>query len=295
MRDDRLHRRDHLEVLLRGRAVVVTGSGRGLGKAYALHAALHGAQVVVNDIDKSAVDEVVDEILRSGGSAVGVDASVATWDGAEEIVETCLEEFGQIDGLVNNAGIMPVSDPWEIDEGDVRRALDVNLAGAIYCGTLALRTMIRQRSGTVVNVTSGAQMGRSLMSIYGATRAGTAALTYSWALDCEPHGVRVNTVWPSAETLISSRYKGTAAALARGPRRRWPPEANAPLVTYLLSDLAADVSGQTFALRGDKLGIVNPPRLSSTLRRDDGWSLEAIADAFDTTLREDLQVIGAPD
>jgi NAD(P)-dependent dehydrogenase (short-subunit alcohol dehydrogenase family) len=281
--------------VLRGKAVVVTGAAQGLGRAYAMHAAAEGAEVVVNDVRGDLAKQVVDEIHRAGGTAIAVGASVASWPEAQSVIQACVDQFGRIDGLVNNAGIMPLAKPWDLTKEDIDSTIAVNLTGAIYCGVHAMRAM-GTRGGVIVNVTSGAQMGRRLMSVYGASRAGTAALTYSWALDCAERNIRVNAIWPGAVTGISAVYRLTAEAASRTARPGVPPEANAPLVTFLLSDLAEGIAGQVIALRGPRLTIVSHPSLTPhSVTREDGWSLANIADAFATTLRHGLEPIGAPD
>lgn len=282
--------------LLRSKAVVVTGGAQGLGRAYAMHAAAEGARVVVNDVRGDLAEQVVGEIRRAGGSSIAVEASVASWLGAQSVIQACVDHFGRIDGLVNNAGIMPIAKPWDLTMEDIDSTIAVNLTGAIYCGVHAMRAMVAPRGGVIVNVTSGAQMGRSLMSVYGASRAGTAALTYSWALDCGERNIRVNAIWPGAVTGISTVYRLTAEAAMRSNRPGVPPEANAPLVTYLLSDLSEGITGQVIALRGPRLTIVSHPSLTShSVTREGGWSVAAVADAFATTLRHGLEPIGAPD
>ena len=282
--------------LLKGKAIVITGAGRGLGEAYAKHAASEGAMVVVNDIDRESAAGVVEAIRQKAGKAVTCYESVTTWDGAAAIIRTCLDQFGRFDGLVNNAGIMPTADPWTHQEDELRKVVDINLVGALYCGTHAMKHMIAQRSGVIVNVTSGAQMGRALMGAYGATRAGTAALTYGWAIDCQPHGVRVNAIWPTARTEISAAYRNTAHAKARGHIGFMTADENAPLMTYLLSDLSSHMTGQVVMMRGGRLGIVAPPRITEhVLSREGGWTVDGIAEAFTSKLNAGLQPLGAPD
>jgi NAD(P)-dependent dehydrogenase (short-subunit alcohol dehydrogenase family) len=275
---------------LDGKAVVVTGAGKGLGRAYALHAAASGARVLVNDLDVEAADAAVAEIAASGGAAIANYDSVASWDGAAAIIADCVGGFGGIDGLVNNAGVMPTAQPWTQDEETIRLTVEVNLLGAIFCGVHAMRAMVAQTGGAIVNVTSGAQMGRSYMATYGATRSGTAALTYSWAIDGAPHGIRVNCVWPSARTGLSAQYRTTTAARQRASIPDNAPEDNGPLVTYLLSDLAEGLAGQVIMLRGGEIALVERPKVSRhVLSSVSGWDVAEIADAFKRRL------LGPPD
>src|SRR5262249_38735658 len=140
--------------VLRDKAVVVTGAGRGIGRAIALHAATEGASVVVNDIDAYVVSEVVSDIEVAGGSAVGCGSSVSMWDGAAEIIDCCVRTFGSIDGLVNNAAVLDAVLPWETDERQIRRTIEINLLGTLFCGTHAMSAMKAQGHGAIVNLSS---------------------------------------------------------------------------------------------------------------------------------------------
>ncbi len=155
--------------VLDGKAVIVTGAGQGLGRAYALDAAAEGASVVVNDIDAAAAEKVAAEIAGAGGRAAPVVGSVADWDRAGELVGACLKEYGAVDGLVNNAGVLNLTPPWDESETSIRRVVEVNLLGALFVGTHAVRVMVDQGSGSIVNITSSAQLGLSTMGTYGAT------------------------------------------------------------------------------------------------------------------------------
>ena len=149
--------------LLDGKAVIVTGAGRGLGRAFALDAAAEGASVVVNDIDTEAAEKVAAEIAGDGGRAVSCAGSVANWDQADDLVQTCLKEYGALDGLVNNAGVLALRPAWDETEDSIRRVVEVNLLGALFVGTHAVRAMVDQGSGSIVNITSSAQLGLSTM------------------------------------------------------------------------------------------------------------------------------------
>src|SRR5207249_1892679 len=162
-------------------AIVVTGAGRGLGRAYALDAAREGASVVVNDVDAGNASAVCNEILAFGGAAVPSGESVATWDGAASLIATCLGEFGHLDGLVNNAGVMSMQEPAALTEADANAVIQVNLLGSVYVGTHAIRAMQAGDGGAIVNATSSAQFGFSHLGVYGATKGALASLTYSWA------------------------------------------------------------------------------------------------------------------
>src|SRR5258705_11665677 len=131
--------------LLADKVVVITGAARGLGRAYALDAAREGAAVVVNDIDPE-VGSVAAEIVAAGGQAAANEDTVTTWAGAEAIIASAIEKFGRLDGLVNNAGVLHVGPPWEVSEDTARTSFDVNVLGAIFVGTHAMKVMMGQKS-----------------------------------------------------------------------------------------------------------------------------------------------------
>ncbi|GLZ42014.1 SDR family oxidoreductase [Actinokineospora sp. NBRC 105648] len=276
---------------LHDKAVVVTGAGRGLGAAYAVAAAAAGASVVVNDIDQDAAAKVASDIGRAGGRAVAHPADITDWDAAEGLISLCVSEFGAIDGLVNNAGVFTLALPWEQDPTEARRLIEVNLLGTLACGTHALRHMVARGSGTVVNVTSGEQMGKTATAVYGATKAAVATLTYSWSLDARDHGVRVNAVSPNAHTRMADTYqafRGSAGTQNVG----LAPEVNAPLVVYLLSDLSSAVTGQVVRLNGSDLMLCTHPAVLDPVLTRPGWTIEALAEAFAGELAEHLQPVG---
>lgn len=270
---------------LTGRAIVITGAARGLGLAYAKAAAAEGAAVVLNDVDGDELEAAAEEIRAAGGSAEAMAGSVADWSFAQRLVAGCVDRFGAIDGLVNNAGIFASSPPWETDEALSRRIVDVNLLGAIAVGTHALAAMVRQQSGSVVNTTSSALMGRPGLAVYGATKAALLSVTSSWAIDGREHGVRVNAFSPSARTRMTA---GAPSGVGGQP----PAEANAPVVTYLLSDHSAGVTGQAVQLERDRLIIFSPARLSEHAATVSSPTLAGIVEHFDPVLRANLQPVG---
>lgn len=290
--------------VLDGKAVVITGAGRGLGRAYALDAARHGAAVVVNDIDEDTARAVVAEIEAAGGQAVADSHSVADWAAAEALVARCEEAFGAIDGLVNNAGLFYVGDPWDEEEQRLRRLIEVNVLGSLFCATHALRRMKARGQGSIVNVTSGAHAGIPRMAIYGASKGAVASYTYSAAMDAMAHGVRVNAVSPIGTTRMSMatatgrvsdevEWDADAEQALQGQRpRQVPPERVAPLVTYLLSDLAAGVTGQVVRLEDRQLGLFEHPILVDPVEERAEWTPELVAEAFRTAFKGRLRPVG---
>ena len=271
-----------MEGLLAGRGVVITGAGRGLGRAFALEAARAGAAVVVNDIDVETAHGVVAEIERDGGRAVASGASVGSWSGAAELIETCVAEFGAVDGLVNNAvAYTHYGAPWDVSEDQVRTAVEVAVLGTTFCGVHAMPRMRAQGHGSIVNVGSRAFMGTRGMSTYAAVKGAVASLTYAWALELMDCGIRVNALAPGAHTRAHDMaeaagiYRDTHRAIAA------PPEVVAPAVVYLLSDLSSHLTGQTLAMLGGTLGLIAPPRLLDHSVVREHWTPEEIAAVVD--------------
>jgi len=264
---------------LDGKAIVVTGAGAGLGRAYAFDLAASGAAVVVNDVDGPASDAVVSTIVDAGGRAVADHQSVADPSGAAAIVAAAVRAFGRLDGLVNNAGVFYVSTPEEDDPAHATDMVAVNLLGTIYCGLAAIRHMVAHDGGVIVNDTSGAQSGMSRRGTYGATKGATASLTYSWAMDLRPHRVRVNAVSPIARTAMVDY------GMALGERGTdIPPEHVAPLVTYLMSDAAEAVTGQVIRFDGPELSVLSRPGAERRAARSDSWDQARIAAILPTLL-----------
>jgi NAD(P)-dependent dehydrogenase (short-subunit alcohol dehydrogenase family) len=257
---------------LHDKAVIVTGAGRGLGEAYARHAAAHGASVVVNDI--AGAEEVAEAIRAAGGRAVAVPGSVTDPELATHLVRRCLDEFDGLDGLVNNAGVTHFADPWDDEPALLREVVEVNVLGTLYCATAAAKVM---RSGSIVNVVSGAMLGRAGAAAYSASKGAIASATLSWAASLAARDVRVNAVAPLAWTPM----------MDVDPRRHeisspdQTPEKMAPLVTYLLSDRSKHVTGQLVRFLPDALHVIAQHAVKQPVLRRDRWDVEDIAEAFD--------------
>jgi NAD(P)-dependent dehydrogenase (short-subunit alcohol dehydrogenase family) len=277
---------------LEGSAVVVTGAGRGLGAAYARLAAAHGASVVVNDIDSTMAERVVEEIRAAGGVAVADNADISTWGGAGQLIQHCVSEYRQIDGLVNNAGIFRLAKPWEQDPAEFRRVVETNLLGTAYCGMHALFAMMERGRGSIVNVTSGSQAGSASMGAYGASKGGVTSLTYSWAVDVAGTGIRVNAISPNAHTRMADEFERYLGAAAQGQNVGKPPEVNAPAVVFLLSDAAAGINGQVVRIDGDEISIMSHPEVVEPAAHNPDWTVEAVAAAFTVQLGRLVQPLG---
>lgn len=271
---------------LDGKAVVVTGAGQGLGRAFALHAAQTGAAVVVNDIDGDLARTTAAAIKAGGGRATVSNHSVADADQAQAIVDLCLREYGRLDGLVNNAGLNYSALPADEDPRHATQLIQVNVLGVIYTGLAAIRAMTS--GGSIVNVSSGAALGQRALGTYAASKGAVASLTYSWALDLEQVGIRVNAVCPLAHTRM---VFGSERALRNCPPDRTP-DRIAPLVTFLLSGLANGVTGQMIRCNGPQLHIVGQPFMKAPILEREQWDTESVARAFSEVFHAHLEPYG---
>ena len=275
--------------VLEDKRVLVTGAGAGLGRAYATHAAQSGAQVGINDIDPERAETVSKELLDLGLAVVALPGDMSDWDDSERIVGVLVKELGRIDGIVSNAGILHVCKPWEDTGPAISRLVRVNLLGVLFGGIHAMRHMVEQDSGSIVNIVSGSQMGLPGMGAYGASKGGVASATYSWALDLVGTGVKVNAFSPLAQTNMGVEWRRP------GPETRPPlpmPDVCAPVVSYLLSDLSDGIRGQVLRLEGEELSILHHPSIPDLRIRRDSWTVEDIAAAIEGPLEGELRHVG---
>lgn len=238
---------------LDGRVVIVTGAGRGLGRAYADALARRGASVVINDLAPEYADEAVSAIEAAGGAAVATYDSVATVEGAQAIVATAIERFGTVDGLVNNAGFMRNGFFEDMTPSMLDQMIDVHLRGAFYVTQAAWPHLRTSGTGRVVMTSSaGGMFAMQGESNYAAAKAGVYGLCKALACEGAEHGISVNCVLPMASTTISAgqpvpghaeRYP---AGLREALRPRRHTESVAPLVVYLVSDRCS-VNGEAYA------------------------------------------------
>ncbi|MFD9704908.1 SDR family NAD(P)-dependent oxidoreductase [Lentzea sp. NPDC059081] len=274
--------------ILDGKAVVITGGGRGLGEAYAMHAALAGASVVVNDNDGDLAERVAEHIRGYGGRAVASNHTVADPSEAAKIVDLCVDEFGRVDGLVNNAGLNYETAPWEDDPETIKHVVEVNVLGVIYVGIAAMRAMRATGGGSIINISSGASFGQRKLATYSATKGAVASLSYSWALDLESEGIRVNAVCPVAHTRMVWKSERSLRAI---PADRTPGKV-APLVLFLLSDRAEGITGQVIRCNGRQLHIVGQPYFKQPILESDNWDTASVERAFTGVLQAHLEPYG---
>lgn len=255
--------------LCEGRVAIVTGAGRGIGREHALSLARHGAKVVVNDLggavdgsgsDLSPAEQVVQEIRSFGGSAVANADNVADWEGAQRLINTAIDEFGDLHVVVNNAGILRDRVLANMTEDEWDAVINVHLKGTFAPSRWAVAYW-RERSkagqavsGRIINTTSVSGIyGNPGQTNYGAAKAGIAAFTVIAALEVARYGVTVNAVAPVALTRMT---EGLSPAPETDEQRDMrAPRWIAPIVTWLASDESADVTGRVFEASGQTLAI----------------------------------------
>ena len=273
---------------LDGRVAVITGAGRGIGRSHALFFAAEGASVVVNDLDADAAAEVVKEIEAAGGSAVAEPCDVADWDAGRQIVDTAVDEFGDLHVLVNNAGmlrdraIVNMSEPeWD----DVVRA---NLKGHFVPSRWAA-SYWRERSKagdrtdrSLINTSSTSGLiGNVGQANYGSAKAAIASLTMICAQELRQYGVRTNAIAPAARTRLTETAPGLAD-MVRPPDEPgrfdlWDPANVSPLAALLASP-SCDANGRVFYIHGGTIRLFEPWSMDAMLEHDRRWTVDELAE-----------------
>ena len=289
--------------MLDGQAIVVTGAGRGIGRAIAIQLADAGAKVVVNDLgvsaagegsDTSPAAEVVKEISELGGEAIANHNSVAEWDSAHEIIQAAIDNFGRIDGLINNAGIVRDSIFHKMEEEAFDIVINVHLKGSFNMSRACASQFREQASGCMVHMTSTSGLiGNLGQANYMAAKLGIVGLSKSIALDMARYNVRSNCISPFAwGRLFGAVPTDTAEQQARVEKiKQMTPEKIAPLATALFGDAAKDVTGQIFAVRNNEIFLMSQSRPIRAAHTAEGWTPETVSERVFSAFRPSMYAL----
>ncbi len=294
--------------LMDGKVALVTGAGRGIGRAVAMSLAAAGAKVVVNDFggdlhgeatEQTPAQEVVAEIKSTGGEAVANGGNVASADDAGAMVETAVDAFGGINAVVNIAGILRDSYFHKMAPEQWKAVIDVHLNGTFNVSRAAMEHFRAQESGAYVHFTSTSGLvGNAGQANYAAAKMGIVGLSRVIAMEGARFNVRSNCISPFAWTRMIEAIPVTSDDMAEAFdkfRRNASAEQIAPVATYLVSAAAKDVTGNIFGVRGNEIYLMSQPRPIRTLHKGDGWTPEDLAQTLEPALRHDLYGLESSD
>jgi NAD(P)-dependent dehydrogenase (short-subunit alcohol dehydrogenase family) len=282
---------------VKDKVVVVTGAGGGIGRDFALALGREGAKVVVNDIgtsvhgegsDPSRAQAVVDEIVAAGGEAIANGDSVSEWDAANRLIRQTVDTYGQINAVINNAGILRDRFFFNMSVDEWRAVIDVHLNGSFYVSRAAAPHFKSQQSGSYIHlVSTSGLIGNFGQANYSAAKLGIVALSKSIAMDMAKFNVRSNCISPFAwSRMIGAMPAETEEQKTRVQRlQRMDTSKIAPLAVYLASDAAADVSGQIFAVRANEIFLMSQSRPLRSMHTAEGWTAQTVADRVIPAMR----------
>lgn len=287
---------------LAGKVAVVTGSGRGIGKAEAIALARDGAHVVVNDLgvardglnrSSDPADETVQEIRSLGGSASANYDDVSTMEGGASLIGQAVREFGRIDIIVNNAGIQLNRPVTEITDDEWDRTIAIHVRGHWSTIKAALPHMQSQGSGCIINTASMAGLGQLRHVDYVTAKEAIVGMTRALALELAPYGIRVNNIRPRATTrMITERRPEEMGDSPPPPTTSMAsrdPATLGSLVVFLASEAAAHISGNDFFAQGDEVSIMSLPQKVATAFLPAGWTTEDLERVFDSSFGSSIR------
>jgi NAD(P)-dependent dehydrogenase (short-subunit alcohol dehydrogenase family) len=287
---------------LHGKVAVVTGAGRGLGRAYAVALGAAGAAVVVNDLDLETAEETAGVITAAGGSAVAEGSAIGSTEAADALVRTAVEGFGRLDVMVTNAGILRDRTLLKMADEDFDLVVRTHLRGTFTCArAAALQFREQGGGGRLILIGSPAGQRASFgQTGYTASKAGIVGLVRTWAAELERSGTTVNAVIPVALTRMVATIPALADLVELAEKGEPIPadvragglgtaEDVAPLIVFLASDAAAGITGQAIGAGGDRISIWSHPTEVVAEVREGGWSADALAEAFPAAFQPRLQ------
>ena len=290
---------------LKGRVAIVTGGGRGIGRAVALLLAEEGASVVVNDLggevdgtatSEAPANEVVHQIRAAGGTAMPSHESVAGFETAGEVVQTAIDNFGRVDVLCNAAGILRDRMIFNMTEEEWDSVLKVHLYGAFNMVRNCIPHMIQQGYGRIVLFSSSSGVGSAGQANYAAAKEGVVGFARSLARELAQYGITVNAVYPGANTRMMATLPKDTRRRLRGqqqvpsgdavgpaeimanpePDEAMTPESNAPKVVYLCTEAGGTITGQVIGTSGWTMSLYSPRRALKSIHKDGRWTLDKL-------------------
>ena len=291
---------------LSGKVAIVTGSGRGLGLAYARELARQGAAIVINDVDAGVAAEAVRIIEADGGKAAAVVAPVGSAEVARELVQAAISEFGGLDILVTNAGILRDKSLLKMTDDDFDAVINVHLRGTFTCVREAFAYFKENNiAGRIITIGSPTgQRGNFGQTNYAAAKAGIVGMVRTWALEMKKAGVTANAVIPVAATAMTKTVPYFQKAVEADERGEAMPaffrhelgfgtaDDVSGLVAFLASDEAAGITGQAIGAGGDRLQLWTHPEAAATEYREGGWRYEDLVENFGPVFGGKLQSVG---
>ena len=280
---------------LEGKRIVVTGATRGLGRGFALGLAAAGARLVINGTNAALAEEVTEEIRATGGTVEPVVGSVADDSLAERLISTCVDRFGGIDSVVNNAGIVRDRTLMNMTPEEFDEVIAVNLRGTWSVSRHAARAM-KTTGGHLLQIFSNSGFTGSVgQTNYAASKAGVMGMLYAWDVELSRFNIRTNALWPIAETDMTQVVFDMAKKRAEEAGKPIPsaadlgfgtPETIAPIVVYLCSDRASHLRSQLFTFNGRKLALWSHPK-ETWIERKQSWTL----DELDAAMRDSSEKV----
>jgi NAD(P)-dependent dehydrogenase (short-subunit alcohol dehydrogenase family) len=284
-----------------GKVALVTGAGRGIGRAEALLLAAEGAKVVVNDVgggadgsgsDAGPAQQVVDEIAAAGGEAAANTDDISTWAGAEALVNQAWEGFGRLDVVINNAGILRDRMCFSMTEAEWDSVIDVHLKGhfaVAHHAAARWRAKVKETGdpagAAIVNTASESGLyGNAGQSNYAAAKAGIASMTLVMARELERLGIRVNAIAPVARTRLTEGLGGDGLKPDESGFDRFAPENVAAVACWLASDEAKGISGQVVKVQGGTIQLLEGWRPLTEVTADEEWTLDSVSGLRDRIL-----------